>query len=126
MRAMHSRLRRCSLALLLFAAAIAACGPTTPEEEPVPCEVVAPTQCVEPSPTWADVAPIFEKSCASCHDGERGSPWPLDTYSHVADWWDVIRDELIDCSMPPSDADEPLPPADRDTLLMWLRCGFPE
>ena len=109
----------------LLAAALVACA-VTPEAEPTPCVVIAPTECTAPELRWADVAPIFERRCSSCHDGQPGSPWPLDNYGHVADWWDVVRDELLKCSMPPADAEEPIPAGERDTLLVWLRCGFPE
>ena len=36
--------------------------------------------------------------------GMIGGPWPLLQYSHVADWYDVVRAMLLDCSMPPPDA----------------------
>lgn len=124
--AMFSRRRRYPSSRLLLAAAIVACGPTTPEEEPTPCLVEAPTACTAPELRWADVAPIFENRCQSCHDGKPSSPWPLDTYAHVADWYDVLRDELLHCNMPPREAVEELPLEERDKLLMWIRCGFPE
>ena len=40
--------------------------------------------------------------------------------------YDVIRDELLTCSMPPADSNDALPPEERDTILVWIRCGFPE
>jgi hypothetical protein len=122
---MDSRRRRYRSVHWLLAAPLAACG-VTPEPEPIPCEVTAPTECSDPALRWAHVAPIFENRCASCHDGQPYNPWPLDSYGHVADWYDVVRDMLIDCSMPPADSVEKLPPEERDTILVWIRCGFPE
>jgi hypothetical protein len=88
--------------------------------------VTAPTACVDPRPTYADIAPIIERRCSSCHTGAKGEPWPLDDYESVADWWDVIRDELVSCSMPPPDSGVMMSAAERDEVLMWLRCGFPK
>jgi len=122
---MHSRRRRYRSGHWLLAAPLVACG-VTPEPEPTPCVVTAPTECPEPAPRWANVAPIFESRCASCHDGQPFNPWPLDSYEHVADWHDVVRDMLLNCTMPPVDSDEKLPPDERDTVLVWIRCGFPE
>ncbi len=47
-------------------------------------------------------------------------------YSHVADWNDVVRAMLLDCSMPPPDAGVPMPDEERTAILTWLLCGFPE
>lgn len=112
------------VALSLLAAAGG--GACEKEPEPFVCNVKAPTECSQPDIAWADVAPIFENRCSSCHTGKSGDPWPLDTYEHVTDWYDVVRDELITCEMPPHDAPEQLSPKEREDILVWLRCGFPE
>jgi hypothetical protein len=88
------------------------------------CDVVPPTKCVEPAPTFADVQPIIEDRCLSCHDG-KGEQWPLTSYSHVASWSIQIRDAMIRCAMPPADAGITMPTAEREQLLHWIRCGFP-
>ena len=31
------------------------------------CTPIAPTECPDPAPHYPDVAPIFERRCASCH-----------------------------------------------------------
>jgi uncharacterized membrane protein len=98
----------------------------TNEPDPFVCTVQAPTACTAPELAWVDVAPIFDTRCKECHTGASRDPWPLDTYAHVADWWDVVRDELVSCTMPPSNAEDPMLPEERDTILMWIRCGFPE
>jgi hypothetical protein len=52
-----------------------------------------------------------------------GGPWPLDTYEDVADWKDTIRDDVLDCSMPPPGGGVSLSNADRLAILSWVRCG---
>jgi hypothetical protein len=89
------------------------------------CTVSAPTECPDPPPRYADVEPIFKQRCAPCHGAKWDGPWPLDTYAHVADWSDVIRAHLIDCSMPPPEAGTPLPVEESETILAWIRCNTP-
>jgi uncharacterized membrane protein len=92
-------------------------------KEQVVCAPTAPTECPEPAPHFPDVAPIFERRCASCHNGTKGAPWPLDTYGHVADWATVIRDELMQCLMPPEDSGVEMTAEERQAILVWVRCG---
>jgi len=92
----------------------------------VVCTVTAPTSCPDPAPTYADVAPIFEQRCASCHSGEEGGPWPLKDYEHISDWQDVVRAEVLTCAMPPADSDVTIPDDERLRILTWIRCGLPK
>jgi len=88
------------------------------------CEVQAPRACsVDPKPKFADVMPILAERCLSCHDG-TGEQWPLLSYSHVALWNNQIRESMLHCTMPPSDAGIDMPTEEREALLMWIDCGF--
>jgi len=91
----------------------------------VPCTAVAPTACPDPAPSYAQVAAVIEQRCAVCHSPMWTGPWPLDNYQHVADWQDDIRSNLVNCTMPPPDAESPLPEAESALILAWLRCGLP-
>jgi len=117
------------LALLALASATA-CGSGEPGNQQATqavCAPTAPTECPDPAPHYPDVAPIFARRCASCHTaGVKGAPWPLDNYDHVADWATVIRDELMQCLMPPSDSGIAMTPEERQAILVWVRCGHPE
>jgi len=107
----------------------AACSTEASDNKPTPppaCSATAPTQCPTPPPSYADVAPVFERRCASCHNGSADAPWPLDTYDHVADWASVIRDELLRCSMPPPDSGVTMSSEERELILTWIYCGYPE
>jgi hypothetical protein len=101
-------------------------GSTTEDGGALLCTVQAPTVCPDPAPQWPDVQPIFQRRCVSCHNGMIGGPWPLMQYSHVADWYDVVRAMLLDCSMPPPDAGVYMPDEDRIAILTWILCGLPE
>lgn len=92
----------------------------------VPCTVKAPTSCPDSPPRFDDVTPIFKQRCAPCHVSEWTGPWPLDTYSHIADWADTIRGHLVECSMPPPEAGTPLPNEESEKILTWIRCGTPK
>ena len=87
------------------------------------CDAVAPATCIEPAPRFADVQPIIEDRCLSCHDG-TGEEWALVSYTHVASWAPQIRDSMIRCTMPPADAGIDMPTSEREQLLHWIRCGF--
>lgn len=93
----------------------------------------APTACPDPSPTYEDVEPIFDEYCNSCHDGEDpNGPWPLESYTHIAAWHGEVRDEVLNCTMPPRDGEPlerdgvPLPPDQRQLLMEWIFCGMPK
>jgi hypothetical protein len=86
------------------------------------CHLPAPTTCPEPAVKYADIAPIVQQRCIPCHDG-RSTHWPLTDYKHVADWQDIIRSAMLDCTMPPGDAGIPMPTEERMTVLHWIRCG---
>jgi hypothetical protein len=90
-----------------------------------PCKAKAPTSCPDPPTRYADVEPIIAQRCLSCHDGLH-EQWPLTNYEHVSDWYDQIRAQMLSCSMPPSDSGIDMPVEERETLLRWIRCGYPE
>ena len=91
----------------------------------VECTVTAPTECPDPSPTYDDVEPILAERCVICHDGLQGQ-WPLTTYTHVADWNAEVRAMVGSCTMPPPEEAIPMTDQEREAILTWLVCGFPE
>jgi hypothetical protein len=86
------------------------------------CHLPAPTMCPDPAVHYADIVPIVQQRCLPCHDG-RSTHWPLTDYRHVADWQDIIRSAMLNCTMPPGDAGIPMPTEERMTVLHWIRCG---
>jgi hypothetical protein len=125
--------------MLIIAVSVAAChrssddvaaqspdGGAADGAAPAICEVVAPRACPDPHPRFVDVVPILQRRCVPCHSGNLAGVWPLVTYGEVADWQDVIRDDLIKCTMPPPDAGVPMPVEETMVILDWLRCGLPD
>jgi len=100
--------------------ACVACASSEPDE---PCTVTAPTECPSPAVTYADVAPIFSTSCATCHTGKGKDPWSLSDYDSVADWQELVRAEVLNCTMPPKGSGVHVSNEDRQKLLAWVRCG---
>jgi hypothetical protein len=122
-------------AIAVLAAAVAnfglACdkGVVTPADGGVDvaaCTVEAPTVCPDPPPRYADVAPLFQSRCVPCHYGAPGGPWPLLQYQHIADWSDIVRGMVLDCSMPPPDGGVTMTNGEREAILTWILCGLPE
>jgi hypothetical protein len=102
-------------------------GGTTDDAGALTCTIEAPTDCTDPTLRWADISPIIQLRCSVCHNTQVvGSQWPLMQYSHVADWSDLVRSMLADCSMPPPDAGVPMSDEERLKILTWIRCGYPE
>jgi len=88
------------------------------------CDTVAPTVCMMNPPTYAEVRPLFEQHCVPCHNG-TGSEWPMTQYQHIFDWKNEIRGDVLNCVMPPYDGGVPMPTADRQKMLEWIRCDLP-
>jgi hypothetical protein len=90
------------------------------------CTATTPPMC-SPTPHYADVEPILQKSCVPCHPGPAGATqWPLTTYSDNEAWAGAIQSELCANTMPPVDGGIAIAAADRLTLLDWAQCGAPE
>jgi hypothetical protein len=120
-------LRACVLALALAACSGGNGNVAMNDGGALTCNVDAPTSCPgADAPTWETVAPIVGARCAPCHYGQPDGPWPLITYQHVVDWYDVVRSDLIDCSMPPADGGVTMTDEERHTILTWLRCDTPK
>jgi hypothetical protein len=120
-------------AFLLAAIVAAGCGPSaqtdggvTTDGGAIVCTVEAPTVCPDPPPHYPDIQPIIQRACVPCHQGLPGGNWPLLQYSHVADWQDIIRAQMLACTMPPPDAGVPISDEEREAILTWIRCGFLE
>jgi hypothetical protein len=88
------------------------------------CEVTSPTGCPDPPLRYADVEPLFLERCVGCHNGMDGH-WPLSSYQHVADWYAEIRGQMLACTMPPPGSGVTLTRAERERILVWIRCGLP-
>lgn len=82
--------------------------------------------CPDPPPHYADVGGIFRDRCVPCHDDQPDAAWPLQTYRQIADWQDVIVDDLIRCTMPPADGGVTMTEEERLAMLTWLHCGYQE
>ena len=89
------------------------------------CTIQAPTECTQPSLTYADVEPIFASRCVVCHAVRNPALGALNTDGHVAHWRDTIRAAPATCAMPPAEAQMALPEAESLLILNWIRCGMP-
>lgn len=111
------------VACLGIALGLNGCTSGSGEEKRPACLVTAPTECPTPAVTYSDVSPVFDKHCASCHTGIGDAPWSLKNYEDVADWKELIRADVLDCSMPPPDSGSSITDAERAQILAWVRCG---
>lgn len=82
----------------------------------------------------ADVAPIIQNRCQSCHRPKQTAPFSLLSYDDARRWAATIRLVVEDRRMPPWHADpryghfendRRLTPRERATLLAWVDQGAP-
>jgi mono/diheme cytochrome c family protein len=88
------------------------------------------------APTFTkDVAPIFYKSCVSCHRPGDIAPMSLLTYEDARPYVTSIRSKVSSGTMPPWHAEAPvgtfkndrrLSQQDKDTILAWASNGAPQ
>jgi hypothetical protein len=89
-------------------------------------------------PTFAkDVAPIFQKSCQTCHHAGTSAPMSLVTYDEVRPWARSIRQRVANRDMPPWHLDKTvgirhykndrsLSDDEIATVLRWVDTGAPQ
>jgi mono/diheme cytochrome c family protein/thiol-disulfide isomerase/thioredoxin len=112
--------------------------PVTVAETPVDgCLITAPPPLSNdgPAPTFhADVQSILAKRCVNCHREGTAAPFALTAYADAAAHAEMIAEVVVDQRMPPWYAhakpgtfqnDPSLTPAERDTLLRWVRSDRP-
>jgi hypothetical protein len=119
-------------ALLAFATACGDSGAPEPSAAAVEdaihasCTPDAPVVCTMPAVHYAEVAPVFQKSCDPCHEDDAADgQWPLTQYDDVYPWASLVRQDLCSNAMPPADGGVPIAAADRLALLAWIQCGAP-
>jgi hypothetical protein len=90
------------------------------------------------SPTFAkDVAPIFQKSCQTCHHQGTSAPMSLVTYDEVRPWARSIRQRVAARDMPPWHLDKTvgvrhykndrsLSDSEIATVVRWADSGAPQ
>ena len=79
-----------------------------------------------------DVAPIFFKNCAQCHQKDDIAPFSVLSYKEVRPWAKSIKEQVIKREMPPWHADPHygkfdnemrLSQAEIDTIVAWVDGG---
>ena len=79
-----------------------------------------------------DVAPIFNKACAQCHQPKDIAPFSVMSFKDVRPWAKSIREKVISREMPPWHADPHfgnfsnemrLSQAEIDTIVAWVDGG---
>jgi hypothetical protein len=84
---------------------------------------------------WADVRPLLQNRCGSCHTEGGSTQFPVQRYEDVAPWAPVIALTTAERTMPPFQAaaccnrwlDDPSLTEDEiATLAVWAEAGAPE
>jgi uncharacterized membrane protein len=122
---------RLGAGLLVLAVCAGACGggSTAPTVAAQTCEDPDASKAVcaaDAGPTYNRVRSIINSACVPCHDGsDPDGSWPLTDYDDIAAWASTIKDDMLNCSMPPADGGVPITRHDRDLLVQWLLCDTP-
>jgi hypothetical protein len=89
------------------------------------------------TPTFAkDIAPIFQKSCQTCHHAGTSAPMSLVTYEEVRPWARSIKQRVVSRDMPPWHLDKTagirhykndrsLSDGEIETVAKWVDAGAP-
>lgn len=82
----------------------------------------------------ADVVPILERRCVSCHNEGGIAPWAMSGHQMVQGWSPMIRETILTRRMPPGQVDmevgqlkgvNELTAAEQQILLHWIAMGSP-
>jgi hypothetical protein len=82
----------------------------------------------------ADIAPILQKNCVSCHSAGNIAPWEMKNYEVVKNFAPLIKEKVMTGEMPPWHADPAygtfgndasLKPEEASALVQWINAGAP-
>ena len=97
----------------------------------------AVAQHADTTPTFSkDIAPIFQRSCQSCHRPNSVAPMSFMTYQEVRPWARSIKNRVVLGEMPPYRYDRHigiqdlkddlrLSESEIDTIVRWVDEGVP-
>jgi mono/diheme cytochrome c family protein len=78
----------------------------------------------EPTVTWADIAPIYERSCAMCH-GEEGNQTFMGTFEAFSALGELALARVSAGEMPPpASTAPPLTEEEVQLLETWVQEGM--
>jgi hypothetical protein len=95
------------------------------------------TSGAKPVTFTKDIAPIFERSCQTCHHAGTSAPMSLVTYNEARPWAKSIKEAVARRDMPPWHLDKTvgirkykndrsLNDADIATIVKWVDSGAPQ
>src|SRR5580658_8796213 len=95
------------------------------------------TTTTKPVTFSKDIAPIFQKSCQSCHHAGTSAPMSLMTYNEARPWAKSIKEHVATRDMPPWHLDKTvgirhykndrsLSDAEIATVVRWVDNGAPQ
>jgi hypothetical protein len=93
------------------------------------CPKVLPTDCSTIPSYQTEIGPLITSTCFPCHTpGGVASDRDLTTRSNIVDIESTVLSQVYGCLMPPADggSDAMLTPPERNELLKWLVCGYPD
>jgi hypothetical protein len=129
-------MRSCTTNQVKWALSVALCAGVLSAMTPV--AFAGPASTSEQVPTFSkDIAPIFEKSCESCHHPGSIAPMSLVTYQDARPWARSIKAKVVTRVMPPWHIDRnvgiqkfkndpSLSDAQIATIASWVDHGAPE
>ena len=118
-------------------------GDSTPIKAPSDFEEAVPTfqalgpaikfRDAQPVSYTADVAPILERNCVSCHNDGGIGPWSMSSHAMVRGWSPMMREVVMTQRMPPGRIDthvgkpisnaSGLTTAEQQLLIDWIDQG---
>ncbi len=84
----------------------------------------------------ADVVPILEERCVSCHRDGGVAPWSMNSHQMVSGWSEMMRETLLTLRMPPGQIDNlyidkfvdihAITDDEKRILISWIDDGAPK
>lgn len=136
--AARTRLDPALAVAVVVVAGLSGCGDKSKRklQDPAAFSAIPAPATVTRAVTWhADVRPLVEARCATCHYDDGPGPYPLQSYDDVKSHAAVVRDAIVGRRMPPFlgisscneyENDYSLTDEQRGVITAWIDQGMPE
>jgi hypothetical protein len=122
-----------NMVVMVLSVMAVACGSSNQLSTDQCSQNVTATCPASPPSYLADIAPLIQARCATCHGpGGEEEDRNLTTYAGIVSLRDDVQNEVGTCDMPPEeDMDDSkgiiaLTADEQKLLLTWLACGAPQ